>query len=277
MKRILCIFALIIAATLVHATNAVYIAQTAAGSANGTSCANAYALTYFNTAGNWSATPTGTQIGPGSTVHLCGTFTGTAGQNGMLDILGSGTSGNPITILFEPGANATAPYWGNNGFIYAASTVNYITIDGGGTGSVPAGTFVPNGDIVASANGAALANHVAGSIAIAFRGTGDTGITVQNMQCENMFVAVQNNDTSNSQGKLLATLLAAIAEFERELIRERTGEGRKRAMAAGVKFGRKRKLSDFQRAEAVKRRSAGETLAAIAKTYGVAVSMISRL
>ena len=113
--------------------------------------------------------------------------------SGMLTILGSGTSGNPITILFEPGANATAPYWGNNGFIYAASTVNYITIDGGGTGSVPAGTFVPNGDIVASANGAALANHVAGSIAIAFRGTGDTGITVQNMQCENMFVAVQNN------------------------------------------------------------------------------------
>jgi DNA invertase Pin-like site-specific DNA recombinase len=51
-------------------------------------------------------------------------------------------------------------------------------------------------------------------------------------------------DTGNSQGKLLATLLAAIAEFERSLIAERTGEGRKRAMAAGVKFGRKRKLSD---------------------------------
>jgi hypothetical protein len=48
-------------------------------------------------------------------------------------------------------------------------------------------------------------------------------------------------------------------------------------MAAGVKFGRKRKLSDYQRTEAIKRRSAGETLAAIAKTYGVAVSMISRL
>jgi DNA invertase Pin-like site-specific DNA recombinase len=38
---------------------------------------------------------------------------------------------------------------------------------------------------------------------------------------------------------LLSTLLAGIAEFERELIRERTGEGRKRAMAAGVKFSRK--------------------------------------
>jgi DNA invertase Pin-like site-specific DNA recombinase len=52
-------------------------------------------------------------------------------------------------------------------------------------------------------------------------------------------------DTGSAQGRLLSTLLAAIAEFERELIRERTGDGRKRAMAAGVKFGRKRKLSYF--------------------------------
>jgi DNA invertase Pin-like site-specific DNA recombinase len=84
-------------------------------------------------------------------------------------------------------------------------------------------------------------------------------------------------DTSSSQGRLLSTLLAAIAEFERELIRERTGEGRKRAMADGVKFGRKPKLSQFQRAEAIKRRAAGETLAAIAKSYAVDISMISRL
>jgi DNA invertase Pin-like site-specific DNA recombinase len=84
-------------------------------------------------------------------------------------------------------------------------------------------------------------------------------------------------DTSSSQGRLLSTLLAAIADFERDLIRERTGEGRKRAMANGIKFGRKRKLSDYQRAEAVKRREAGETLAAVAKSYGVAISMISRL
>ena len=60
-------------------------------------------------------------------------------------------------------------------------------------------------------------------------------------------------------------------------IRERTGEGRERAMAAGVKFGRKPKLSDFQRKEALKRRAAGETLAEIAKSYAVDVSMISRL
>jgi DNA invertase Pin-like site-specific DNA recombinase len=83
-------------------------------------------------------------------------------------------------------------------------------------------------------------------------------------------------DTSSPQGRLLSTLLAAIAEFERELIRERTGEGRKRAMANGVKFGRKPKLSPYQRAEAIKRRAAGETLASIARSYAVDISMISR-
>jgi DNA invertase Pin-like site-specific DNA recombinase len=84
-------------------------------------------------------------------------------------------------------------------------------------------------------------------------------------------------DTTGAQGRLLVTMLSAIAEFERELIRERTGDGRKRAMAAGVRFGRKPKLSDYQRAEAVKRRAAGEPLATIAKSYGVSLTMISRM
>jgi hypothetical protein len=48
-------------------------------------------------------------------------------------------------------------------------------------------------------------------------------------------------------------------------------------MAAGIKFGRKRNLSDYQRAEAIKRRDAGETLAVIARSYGVDMSMILRL
>ena len=62
-----------------------------------------------------------------------------------------------------------------------------------------------------------------------------------------------------------------------QVIRERTGEGRKRAMANGVKFGRKPKLSDYQRTEAIRRRANGETLTAIARSYGVAPSMICRL
>ena len=61
------------------------------------------------------------------------------------------------------------------------------------------------------------------------------------------------------------------------LVRVRTvdTDGRKRAMANGVKFGRK--PSDHQRNEAIKRRDAGETLAAIAQSYGVSIAMISRL
>ena len=47
--------------------------------------------------------------------------------------------------------------------------------------------------------------------------------------------------------------------------------------AAQFKFGRKPKPSDYQRSEAMKGRAAGETLAAIAKSYGVDISMISRL
>jgi DNA invertase Pin-like site-specific DNA recombinase len=84
-------------------------------------------------------------------------------------------------------------------------------------------------------------------------------------------------DTTSSQGRLLGTLLAAVAEFERDLIRERTGEGRRRAMAAGMKFGRKPKLSPFQRSEAIKRRASGESLVSIARSYAVHPAMISRL
>lgn len=48
-------------------------------------------------------------------------------------------------------------------------------------------------------------------------------------------------------------------------------------MANGIKFGRKPKRDAFQQAEAIKRRSAGETLADIAKSYAVDISTISRL
>jgi DNA invertase Pin-like site-specific DNA recombinase len=84
-------------------------------------------------------------------------------------------------------------------------------------------------------------------------------------------------DTTSPHGKLILAVLAALAEFERSMILARTGEGRQRAQARGVRFGRKPKLSSFQIAEAIARRDAGEALADIGRSYGVSHSTISRL
>jgi len=84
-------------------------------------------------------------------------------------------------------------------------------------------------------------------------------------------------DTTTAHGRLMLTVLGGLAEFERELIRARTDEGRKRAQARGVKFGRKLKLTAHQRREAIARREAGEALTDIARTFGVSHSTISRL
>jgi DNA invertase Pin-like site-specific DNA recombinase len=76
----------------------------------------------------------------------------------------------------------------------------------------------------------------------------------------------------------MLTVLGGLAEFERELIRARTGEGRERARARGVKMGRKPKLTPHQVREAINRRDRdGETVRDIARTYNVSRSMISRL
>ena len=84
-------------------------------------------------------------------------------------------------------------------------------------------------------------------------------------------------DTSTMHGELMITILAGLATFERHLIRARTDEGRKRAQASGVRFGRPMKLSRFQIEEALARRDAGEPMADIGRSYGVSHSTISRL
>ena len=84
-------------------------------------------------------------------------------------------------------------------------------------------------------------------------------------------------DTTSPHGRLILAVLGALAEFERSMILARTSEGRNRAMARGVRFGRKPKLSRFQIEEALARRSEGEALTEIGRTYGVSHSTISRL
>jgi DNA invertase Pin-like site-specific DNA recombinase len=84
-------------------------------------------------------------------------------------------------------------------------------------------------------------------------------------------------DTTTAHGRLMLTVLGGLAEFERELIRVRTGEGRERAKARGQSLGRPFKLTPHQRGEAVRRRDRGEPLSDIARSYNVHPSTISRL
>ena len=85
-------------------------------------------------------------------------------------------------------------------------------------------------------------------------------------------------DTTTAHGRLMLTVLGGLAEFERDLIRARTGEGRARAKAQGKSLGRPFKLTDHQKAEAIQRREKGEeSLAEIGRSYNVSGWTISRL
>src|SRR5262245_63094107 len=84
-------------------------------------------------------------------------------------------------------------------------------------------------------------------------------------------------DTTTPHGRLMLTGLGGLAEFERELIRARTGEGRKRAKANGVKFGRPTALTPDQRQQAIQKLAQGEAQADVARAFNVSQATISRL
>jgi DNA invertase Pin-like site-specific DNA recombinase len=84
-------------------------------------------------------------------------------------------------------------------------------------------------------------------------------------------------DTTTAHGRLMLTILGGLAEFERELIKARTAEGRSRAKARGVRLGRPPTLSPHQRREALERLAKGEAVREVARSYAVSHSTISRL
>jgi DNA invertase Pin-like site-specific DNA recombinase len=84
-------------------------------------------------------------------------------------------------------------------------------------------------------------------------------------------------DTTTPHGRLMLTVLGGLAEFERELILARTGDGRARAKVRGVKFGRPTALTVHQRQEALQRLANGEAQADVARTFNVSQATISRL
>ena len=84
-------------------------------------------------------------------------------------------------------------------------------------------------------------------------------------------------DTTTAPGRVTLTVFGGLAEFERALIRARTGECRARAVAAGVKMGRRPKLTPHQVKEALRRVDAAERMRDIARSYDVNHSTISGL
>ena len=157
---------------------------TANGNGTGIGCSNAHSPAWFNNTANWGTGTT--QIGPGTTVHLCGTFVGSPGQQ-LLIVRGNGTSTSPITIKFESGANLTAPYWSASGAIYMSGW-SYIFVDGG-----------TNGVIQNTASGTGRA-YYQNTRAIYARNC--TGCVVKNLTIANMYVRTSVSDLNPSQSQI---------------------------------------------------------------------------
>ncbi len=98
-------------------------------------------------------------------------------------------------------------------------------------------------------------------------------------QKEAMFRSLNEGwaDTTTPHGRLTVTIVGGVAEFERELIRARTGEGRARAKARGQSLGRRPTLTRHQQDEVRRRKLAGEPVREIARSYNVSASTISRI
>ncbi len=139
-----------------------YIAQSAAGAGDGTSCVNARAISW-----NWSSAT------DGDTVHLCGTLTS------QLSIPKGGTS-TAITLKFETGAKFSAAYWSVTGAI-DLNGKSRIVIDGG-----------TNGIIEATANGDGLANQ---QIASGIYAQGSANWEVKNLTIRNIYVHTRNSSS----------------------------------------------------------------------------------
>jgi hypothetical protein len=177
------IFAFLVVALPAGAKD-LYVATNQVSTGTGTGCSTAKSVAWFNATTSWGTGAT--QIGPGTTVHLCGTLTGAAGQQ-LLLVRGNGTSTARITIKFEPGAILTAPSWNGAGAIRMDNR-SYITVDGGGSG------IIRN-----TASGTGLAYHLPSR---AIYAPNCTGCTVQNIIIENIYVHTSVSDVSAPQTQL---------------------------------------------------------------------------
>jgi hypothetical protein len=192
MRKFLFIFAFFFVVLPIRATD-LYIAQTATGGSTGADCGDALPYTFFNNSANWPS-----PIGPGTTVHICGTITAPAGASGFLTFQGSGVSGNPITLKFENGAVLTAPYFSGSGAI-SINGKNYITIDGNSLQGTIENTL--SGTSGATCLGGPCAYQPEYSYGI-YCVTGGNNLIIQNLNIIDMYVmnSVTDNNGQSSYG-----------------------------------------------------------------------------
>jgi putative DNA-invertase from lambdoid prophage Rac len=84
-------------------------------------------------------------------------------------------------------------------------------------------------------------------------------------------------DLTSAAGKMTMGVIATVAEFERDLLIERTHAGLARAKAAGKIAGRKPTLNAAQQREARERLDSGETITTVAKAFGTTRQTIMRI
>lgn len=97
------------------------------------------------------------------------------------------------------------------------------------------------------------------------------------MQVRVHCLALGGVDLTSAAGKMTMAVIAAVAEFERDLLVERTQSGLSRAKAQGKKLGRPSSLGPEARQIVRRRREEGESLAVLAKEFGVSRSAIQRI
>ncbi|WP_252493679.1 helix-turn-helix domain-containing protein, partial [Escherichia coli] len=81
----------------------------------------------------------------------------------------------------------------------------------------------------------------------------------------------------NSAGKMTMQVISAVAEFERDLLLERTHSGIARAKAAGKRFGRPSTLNEEQKLSVIARIKAGASISAIAREFNTTRQTILRV
>jgi hypothetical protein len=166
----------LLSASAAHA-NDIYVAQNSTGAGNGADCANAKALS----AVTWAA---------GNNYHLCGTVTSQVSPGT------SGTSGNPITIIFETGAQISMGSCGSTGCINLGGK-SYIIVDGSPTstpcGYVNGADVTCNGTIQATNEGSGLGSTQ--SIGI-YGQSGMNNCEIRNLNINNMYIHSSASDGS---------------------------------------------------------------------------------